>query len=356
MARLTAFPIAIVLTISPCSVIGCGHDADLDRNPPGPQIDDDDHGGQDDDDGQPDDDDDSQPDDDDADDDTEHGDDDDDDDDGPYCYSEPIDPGEALHDLEAAFNGNNWLDTILETTDRRYPSGHDLLFLMQDDPYLSWFVNTSSFAMLMESLMTVVHEETHGYDYEYAQWGVTFAYWIRSDWQPSVHHHEGFERSEIYSMIENDSTDLYADTYLTGTQGTYDFMELLDEFNCYINGLAGIALVGEYEPWGISARDGALAFAYYLELYLRRARNVYPDFYASIQADDHLIDLVLIQWLRLHYFLDVSYAFPNLGVNDHAIDDLVHDTANQSEIEQLVGRSLQASPCLLAGDPYQPPY
>ena len=337
-----------------CSaLIHCAPDSNLDRQPPGPQPDDDDTVPGDDDDGLPGDDDDHGPDDDD------HGDDDTipgDDDDGPYCYSEPVDPAASLADLEAAFNGNNWLDTILETTGRRYPSGHDLLYLMQDDPYLSWFVNTSSFAMLMESLMTVVHEETHGYDYEYAQWGVTFAYWIRSEWQPSVHHYAGFERSEIYSMIENDSTDLYADTYLTGTQGTYDFMELLDEFNAYINGLAGIALVGEYEPWGISARDGALAFTYYLELYLRRARNVYPDFYASIQADDHLIDLVLIQWLRLHYFLDISYAFPNLGVNDHPIDDLVHDAANQSEIEQLVGRSLQASPCLLAGDPYQPPF
>ena len=330
----------------------CGSDSGVQRQPPGPQHDDDDLA----------DDDDVLPGDDDAhvgDDDDHVGDDDDhvgDDDDGPYCYSEPIHPNESLADLEAAFHGSNWLDTILETTERRYPSGHDLLFIMQDDPYLSWFVDTSSFAMLMESLMTVVHEETHGYDYENAQWGVTFAYWIRSEWQPSVHHYEGFPRSEILSMIENDSTDLYADTYLTGTQGTYDYMELLDELNCYINGLAAIALVGEYEPWGISARDGALAFTYYLELYLRRARNVYPDFYASLQADDHMVDLVLIQWLRLHYFLDVSYAFPNLGVNDHAIEALVHDSANQSEIEQLVGRSLQASPCLLAGDPYQPPY
>jgi len=267
-----------------------------------------------------------------------------------------VDPSATLADLEAAFHGTNWWDTVLEVTDRRYPSGHDLLWVMQDDPYIDWFVDTSSFAMLMESLMTVVHEETHGYDYEYAHWGSTFAYWVNSDWQPSVHHHSGFERGEIYGMLEDGSTDLYADTYLTGTQGTYDFMELLDELNCYINGLAALALVGEYEPWGISARDGALALTYFLQLYLQRARNHYPEFYAAIAADDHVVDLVLIQWLRLHYFLDISYAFPNLGVNDHAIEAHMHDGEHQGEIEQLVGRELQASPCLLAGDPYQPPF
>ena len=341
------------LTLPLLGTVACGSDSGVQNQPPGPQRDDDDLATDDDDDDTVWDDDDHAGDDDLVPDDDDHA---GDDDDGPYCYSEPIDSNASLTDLEAAFNGGNWLNTILETTQRRYPSGHDLLFVMQDDPYLSWFVDTSSFAMLMESLMTVVHEETHGYDYEYAQWGVTFAYWIRSEWQPSVHHHEGFPRSEILSMLENDATDLYADTYLTGTQGTYDYMELLDELNCYINGLAAIALVGEYEPWGISARDGALAFMYYLELYLRRARNVYPDFYEAIQTDDHMVDLVLIQWLRLHYFLEVSYAFGNLGVNDHAIEALVHDSANQSEIEQLVDRSLQASPCLQAGDPYQPPY
>jgi len=327
------------------------------NRPPGPQ-DDDDHAWDDDlagdDDTDPAGDDDTDP---VGDDDTDPaGDDDTGDDDGPYCYTEPVDPNISLADLEAGFYGSNWLDTILDVTDRRYPSGHDLLYLMQDDPYLSWFVDTSSFAMLMESLMTVVHEETHGYDYEYAQWGVHFAYWISSDWQPTVHHHSGFPRSEIYGMLEDDSTDLYADLYLTGTQGTYDFMELLDELNCYINGLAAIALVGEYEPWGISARDGAVAFMYYLELYLRRARTTYPDFYSDIQSDAHVVDLILIQWLRLHFFLDISYAFPNLGVNDHAIEDHMHDPANQAEIEDLVGRSLEASNCLLAGDPYQPPF
>lgn len=349
MTRLLSLAALLALT-------GCPPDNDLQGpGPPGPQDDDDATSGGDDDAGGDDDtwpgDDDTEPDDDD----TEPGD-DDTGDDGPYCYTEPVDPSISLADLESSFNGSNWLDTILETTDRRYPSGHDLLYLMQDDPYMSWFVDTSSFAMLMESLMTVVHEETHGYDYENAIWGSSFAYFVNGDWQPQVPYHEGFPRGEIYGMLDDSSCDMYADTYLVGYQGTFDFMELLDELNCYINGLAAIALVGEYEPWGISARDGALALMYFLELYLEKARYEYPTVYGAASADAHMVDLVLIQWLRLHFFLDISYAFPNLGVGDHAIEDHMHDPEHQGEIELFVGRDLQASNCLLPGDPYQPPF
>jgi len=298
-------------------------------------------------------DDDTHGDDDTGDDDT-HG--DDDDDTGPYCYTEDIDPHASLADLEAAFYGLNWKNTILEVTDRRYPSGHELLFIMQNDPQMGNFVQTYSFGALMDSLMTVVHEETHGYDYEYANWGYSFAYFVNEDWQPQVPYHGGFPRGEIYGMLDDNSCAMYADTYLVGYQGSFDFMELLDEMNCYINGLAAIALVGEYEPWGISGRDGALALMYFLQLYLEKARFEHPTFYAAAAADDHMVDLVLIQWLRLHYFLDVSYAFPNLGINDHAIEAHVHDPEHQGEIELFVGRDLQASNCLLPGDPYQPPF
>ncbi len=341
---------------------GCPPDQGLhdDRRP----TDDDDSQG--DDDTQGDDDDDSQDDDtgdddtgdDDTGDDDTQGDDDtgDDDDSGPYCYSEDVDPAASLTDLEAAFTGFNWKDTLLEVTDRRYPSGHELLWVMQNDPQMGNFVQTNSFAALMDSLMTVAHEETHGYDYEYAIWGSSFAYFVNADWQPQVPYHEGFPRGEILGMLDDQSCEMYADTYLTGVQGTYDYMELLDELNCYITGLAALALVGEYEPWGISARDGALALMYFLELYLEKARFEYPTFYSAAAADDHMVDLVLIQWLRLHFFLDISYAFPNLGINDHAIENHVHDLEHQTEIELFVGRELQASPCLLPGDPYQPPF
>ena len=42
----------------------------------------------------------------------------------------------------------------------------------------------------------------------------------------------------------------------------------------------------------MSGRDGAVAFLYYLELYLRRARTQYPDLYAQLKAEPQWVELV----------------------------------------------------------------
>ena len=112
---------------------------------------------------------------------------------------------------------------------------------MKDDPQLPGFVDSSSFAALMESLMTMVHEETHGWDYEMALGSADFAYFLRADLTFTPPKIDGFPRGEIYAMVEGGGTSLYDGTYLTGTQGTYGWYELLDEANCYINGMAAPA-------------------------------------------------------------------------------------------------------------------
>jgi hypothetical protein len=274
------------------------------------------------------------------------------DDDGPpppdcpeNCYCEPIDPDADISDLEQGFNGGNWADTYFGVLGRRWPAGRDLLVDEQDDPYFGAFSDTSSFAGLMDSVMTEVHEGTHGWDYGNATVS-DFSYFLRGDLQyfpPKVH---GFDRSEIYGMIENGSTDLYKNLYLTGTQGTYGFYELLDEGNCYINGMGGIAVVGEYIPWGISGRDGAVAFMYYLELYLRRARTQDPDLYADLKGEAEYVDLVRTQWLRMHFLLQYADLHPHIGIEDDAIRELMYAPANQAEIEMFIDHELDASNCL----------
>ena len=276
---------------------------------------------------------------------------------GPYCYSEPgVSPSASLSDLQSGYSSSNWAATVLEVTDRRYPSGNMLLTDTQSDSWWGAFVDSSSWTALMDSLMTMHHEQTHYFDYANALFPVHFGYFIREEWQPQLAFYEGFPRSEIGSMLTDSSTDLYASTYLVGTQGTYGFMELLDEHNCYINGLAGLSLIGEYIPFGLSGRDGAVAFTYYLELYLQRARTQYPSLHADICGDPDMRDLLLVQWLRMHYFLQFSDAFPNLGINDVAIEQHMYDPGLQWEIEDCVGHTLQASNCLLSGDPWTPPW
>jgi len=310
-----------------------------------PPIDDDDAGPDDDDTTPPADDDDVMPDDDDA---TPPP--------GPYCYSETVSSTASLADLVSGYSSWDWEDTVFEVTARRYPSGNLLLTQTQADPWFGAFVDPSSFNSLMDSLGTMLHEQTHYWDYDHALFEVYFGYFVNEDWQPQPNFFDGFPRSEILSMLPDDSTAMYADTYLTGDQGTYGFMELLDELNCYINGLAGLSLVGEYMPWGTSARDGAVAFMLYLELYLQRARTVYPSLHAQICGDPELTDLMLVQWLRMHWFLDISEAFPELGIYDDAIEVHLYAPGNQSEIELCTGHPLQASPCLTEGDSWLPPW
>jgi hypothetical protein len=251
----------------------------------------------------------------------------------------------SLADLEQSFGRVSWRDTAFEVLKRRWPAGHDLLVDMQSDSQMDGFADTSSFSALMESLMTVCHEETHGWDYGHADWGTSFSYFLRKDLEPRIVLDNGFPRSEIRSMLENDSVSLYA-FYLEGQQGSYGFLELLDEMNAYINGLGGLAWVGEYEKGGISAKDGAVAFLYFLELYLRKARTDHAGFYAALSQSAELKALVETQWLRTHFFLQQADRFTTLGIEDARIRQLLYEPANQKELEDLVGKKLGASPCL----------
>ncbi len=261
------------------------------------------------------------------------------------CYTEPVYPDADLSDLEAWYNGSNYMETEFEALNRRWPAGYNLFDDMRGDPYLGLFTDTSNFESVMDSLMTEVHEATHGWDFEHGGVG-THAFYIRADLVYTTTYVEGFPRSEIRSMLVDDSTSIY-EMYLEGEQGTYGFMFLMDEVNAYINGLAGIGYVGEYiVSWGTSAIDGAVAFLYYLELYLRRARTVYPDLYASLQGEAAWVDLIRTQWLRLHFFLQQADRFPNLGIHDDAIRVHMYNTDNQSEIEMLIDHPLAASNCL----------
>lgn len=284
-------------------------------------------------------------------DDTGHGDGDPSGDDGGVdcpanCYCEPIDADAALDDVEDGYSPQAWSDTIFEVLGRRWPAGRDLLLDQAGDPYFGAFTDTSSFASLMDGLMTEAHEGTHGWDYGNATVD-EFAYFLRADLQffpPKLH---GFDRGEIYGMVDTGGYDIYRDLYFSGTQGTYGFYELLDEMNCYINGMAAMGVVGEYIPYGVSGRDGAVAFMYYLELYLKLARTQYPQVYAEIQSDPDYVEMIEVQWLRLHFLLmNAGDLHPNIGLYDEEYEALMYAPENQGEIEMLIGKELEASNCL----------
>ena len=263
------------------------------------------------------------------------------------CYTEPFDPTVDLSDVEQSFSRRGAFDAILEALRRRYPAGYDLLITEQNDPYTGTFTDGSSFGAAMESSMTEVHEATHGWDYGHSLFYQHFDYYLRDDLTHSLGFNvDGFPRSQIRGMIEDDSTNLYRGTYLTGDQGTRGLLELLDEMNCYINGLGAIAAIADHVPYGISGRDGAVAFLYYLQLYLRRARTTDPQLYGVMQGDAALKEHVKTQWLRAHFFLMFADAEPRVGIRDGDIRANLYAAHNIGEIEMLIGRCVDATNCL----------
>lgn len=263
------------------------------------------------------------------------------------CYCEPIDPNADVSDIEAAFSGGNWAESMVAVLDRRWPAGAALFVDRQaNDAWFGNFTDTSSWGGLMDSMMTEAHEGTHGWDYDDALGQSYFGYWMREDLVFQPPKIEGFPRSEIYGMVQGSATDLYKDLYLSGTQGTYAWYELLDEGNAYINGMAGIGVVGEFIPWGTSGRDGAVAFLYYAELYLKRARLNYPELYQELQ-DSEYREMLKVQWLRTHFLMIYAADLhPDLGIHDDAIEQLLYASENQVEIEMFIGHDLDASNCL----------
>jgi hypothetical protein len=235
------------------------------------------------------------------------------------------------------------MEQVLE---RRFPACADLLVEMANDPYIDIFLDSSSWEGAMDSLGTICHEETHGYDYEHAINPSYFSYWNG----PIIHQTDWIDalpRSVVWSEVEGTSTNLYRDLYLTGTQGTYGFTELLDETTCYVNGLGGnLAGAENGFQWGISARDGAVAFLYYIELYLRVLEQDAPATYTQLQNDPEVTDLLRDLWLRTHFLLQQADQDPRLGIHDAEIRVLLYRPDNQGELEDFLGYPLAQSNCL----------
>jgi hypothetical protein len=259
------------------------------------------------------------------------------------CYSEDFFPGVSLADLAAAFSPQAWKSESLTTLQRRIPGGYTLLNAMQNDSQLPGFVDNSSWPNLMASLMTVCHEETHGYDYGNATTS-NFSFYMTPTLSVKPPQLTTFARSEILTYITDGATSNYDQTYLYGQQGSYDLIALADELNAYTNGLACIGAVSDQIDSGISARDGVAASLYYLELFLKRARTAHASVYAALKASPDWIKFVRYAWAR-GMFWRRSITSPELQVAEAPIWAHVDDPTNSSEIVMFGGSALSDIEC-----------
>lgn len=260
------------------------------------------------------------------------------------CYVEDWHPDASLAPAQNLLRGD-WQAAAVEAMRLRWPAGHALLQAgaMED---LRSFGEGGSMSALAESMMTVIHEGTHGWDYAHASGNRTFAYFLRGDLTLEIPWIDGFPRSEIAADLPDDSTRTYAGTYLSGQQGARGFVELMDEGNCYINGMIALTVLGDvFAGGGISARDGAVAFLLYTQLYLRRARLQHPEVYTALQNDAQVRRLVDLQWRRAHYWLTISDQYPALGISDVRIRPHLYTPENLGELNRFLGLTLSASNC-----------
>ncbi|MBU2709535.1 hypothetical protein [Zooshikella harenae] len=281
-----------------------------------------------------------------------------------YCYQETQTPKSDLSDLISQFHGTNWLSTLKSTYDRRWPSGAMLVRAQANDPYFSQFIDKTSFRKMAESLMVAIHEETHMYDLnsKRTDWEQNLTAFVNQYWQPKVPIHKGFPRKEILPLIEGNATKSWDDIYLRDSvQGNYLMQGVLSELNAGLMGLAGVGIVGEFvDGYGASnARDSATAYMYHLQLYLRHAKTNHPSYYNKINNEKLFKDFVLIQWLRMHYYLEFTKKFSKLDTNSSAITKLLYHPHNIEAIENITGHSLllgNNKNCLPENDPFEPPF
>jgi hypothetical protein len=271
------------------------------------------------------------------------------------CYTEGWDPNPSLSDLEASYSQGQWLGTMLETLARRYHNGHYLMSQMQNDPWLTnsfpSYFDLSNWGGMVESIDTACHEESHGYDFDAAlSTPGDHVYFMGSNLEVQAAKLNFFARNQILQLVQQGGsvTGNYDSTYLTGTQGSYDFIFLADELTAYINGLACAVAVGaelSQTGFGYSYRDGAASHLYYLETYLKVARTQYANLYNQWKGDPDWQEFVRFSWARGHFWTAESAQYPKLGINDAAIWQRVNDPANLQEIQMFTNEDPGSVAC-----------
>jgi hypothetical protein len=258
---------------------------------------------------------------------------------GDASYVEPGDPCATLADVadvEASYDPAAPRRAAEELARRRYPSG--LPFLQaQDDKTLGVWLRGAppTFAGLVQRFDPLVHEGSH-------IWGAkrfamaTVSYSVRADLTIETKRLKNFDRSEVLTAHPDAAGDHYASTYLTGASGAQGFNTLLDEYNAYTHSLASRVctrdLLGASH---VSARDGVLAMMFFVETYLRLARERHPADYEAILKDPGHRRLILTVWDRAEHWLRKSEPFASLGVNDARYEGLAYAPERLAEIARV---------------------
>jgi len=279
----------------------------------------------------------------DADEDEISGDDDDDDDDddapanGNWKETDWCGDMADLSDVADAYDPSKLRQTLVEVSELRYPPAVAFIDAQSDSNLNAWFMGSDgNFGQVMDRYEVAVHEGAHIWGFDHFSFSSYSYRIVDDDHIIETAYLDNFYRSEILDRHPDPGSDFYSDTYLTGGSGAQGFNTLLDEYNAYTHSLASRHCIRDQFGGGsTSARDGILTFMWYVETYLKIAREDHPDDYDDIVADNATVDVILDIWDRAEFWLEVTDGDDSLGIDDDEIAELTYDPDNLEEINRL---------------------
>ena len=256
---------------------------------------------------------------------------------GPCNY---LDTPQSISDLASSYTAGAWKETLVTLMERRYAPGQYILTHVQDQSQLPMFVQTGSFASLVQSASTAVHEMDHLYGWELGGW-TEYGYFLCPEKIIKVSNIKTPNRSCVYDLLPKGIGGLlmdYADLYLTGQMGAQGLQTLLDELNAYTHSIFIDYQLADQLPGGvsISSLDGLAAFMLFTELYFKWVRENQPQQYDAILAASGIREVVLLLWDRAEWIIDASADKSNtLQIMADPVLDVVFGQDAYSEIVLL---------------------
>jgi hypothetical protein len=290
----------------------------------------------------------------------------------PQCldgqYREVLPTPEAeIGQVVAAYSASNWRGYVEQILRRRYALGWTIITeaLINGPEQLGDCMNhfvrsTASAALIDRQIGTFVHECGHFLDIGIGWATNRNVYFLRPDLTISCNQGDStarrgrtFARSRIrqddYSALRppcggggGNTCDTYADTYLDGDPDDADFQSgdqgfnmLLEEAFQYVNSLATNYALNDRYSGSISGKDGILTHLWWVQRYLRMARQDYPDAHAFILGDPCWRQAILTLWGRAWLYLGLTEEMTHLGIRDGLIRPLIDDVDLMAEIEAV---------------------
>ncbi len=273
----------------------------------------------------------------------------------------------------ASYSSSNYLDFIKAVLAKRYPVGGYLLEkgLLSDafggkncvDAFLG---EKGSGSQVLGQMSTLVHECGHFADIDSGgfsgaaylitdtlnftcqdganteSYGKTFSRSIINEDAYSAQHPPCPEGSfsgdcDSYANIYLDGDPHDGNNYQNGTWqgGDQGFDMLFEETVQYVNSLATGYAFQDQIQWAVSERDGILTFLWYVERYLKMAREQYPAAYAHISQTACWREGILQVWGRAWLYLKATEGNGKLGLSDAKIIGLVRTPELLDEIQRL---------------------